>query len=37
MRGTFVRQLDLALTDEQYWTDEAMPTPVRRERVRRYR
>ncbi len=37
MRGTFVRQLDLALTDEQYWTDEAMPTPVRRERIPRYR
>jgi len=37
MRGTFVRQLDLALTDEQYWTDEAIPTPVRRERVPRYR
>ena len=37
MRGTFVRQLDLALTDEQYWTDEAMPTPVRRERAPRYR
>lgn len=37
MRGTFVRQLDLALTDEQYWTDEAMPTPVRRGRVAPYR
>lgn len=29
IKGTFVRQLDLALTDEQYWTDEAMPTPTR--------
>jgi len=37
MRGTFVRQLDLALTDEQYWTDEAMPTPMRRARTPRYR
>jgi hypothetical protein len=37
MRGTFVRQLDLALTDEQYWTDEAMPTPSRRARTPRYR
>jgi len=37
MRGTFVRQLDLALTDEQYWTDDAMPTPTRRGRTPRYR
>ena len=29
MRGTFVRQLDLALTDEQYWTADAMPAPSR--------
>jgi hypothetical protein len=35
MRGTFVRQLDLALTDEQYWTSEAMPTPPRHGRVSR--
>jgi hypothetical protein len=26
LRGTFVRQLDLALTDEQFWTDDGMPT-----------
>jgi hypothetical protein len=29
VRGTFVRKLDLALTDEQYWTDEDVPTPYR--------
>jgi len=29
VRGTFVRKLDLALTDEQYWTDDDMPTPYR--------
>lgn len=33
MRGTFVRQLDLALTDEQYWTADAMPAPPRSGRV----
>jgi len=35
VRGTFVRRLDLALTDEQYWTDEDMPTPYRSTGVRR--
>jgi len=35
LRGTFVRQMDLALTDEQYWTDELMPTQRSRERVPR--
>jgi hypothetical protein len=35
MRGTFVRQLDLALTDEQYWTADAMPSPPRYGRVTR--
>ncbi|MDH5551284.1 MAG: hypothetical protein OEZ42_15475, partial [Gemmatimonadota bacterium] len=30
MRGTFVRQLDLALTDEQYWTADGMPAPPTR-------
>jgi hypothetical protein len=30
LRGTFVRQLDLALTDEQYWTPDGMPTPPAR-------
>jgi hypothetical protein len=35
MRGTFVRQLDLALTDEQYWTADAMPSPPRHGRVTR--
>lgn len=29
VRGTFVRKLDLALTDEQYWTEDDMPTPYR--------
>jgi hypothetical protein len=28
LRGTFVRQLDLALTDEQYWTADGMPAPL---------
>ncbi len=37
IRGTFVRRLDLALTDEQYWTDEGIPTPVPRQRVPRSR
>jgi len=37
VRGTFVRRLDLALTDEQYWTDEHMPTPIPRERLPRHR
>jgi hypothetical protein len=35
VRGTFVRQLDLALTDEQYWTADAMPSPPRHGRVTR--
>jgi hypothetical protein len=35
LRGTFVRQIDLALTDEQFWTDEAMPTPIPRRAARR--
>lgn len=30
IRGTFVRQIDLALTDEHFWTEDAMPTPIRR-------
>lgn len=33
MRGTFVRQLDLALTDEQYWTADAMPAPPQSGRI----
>ncbi len=37
LRGTFVRQLDLALTDEQYWTEDAMPTQPRHGSVERYR
>lgn len=37
LRGTFVRQLDLALTDEQFWTDEGMPAQPRRSSVARYR
>jgi hypothetical protein len=37
MRGTFVRQLDLALTDEQFWTDEGMPTQSRHGSALRYR
>lgn len=36
LRGTFVRQLDLALTDEQYWTEDAMPTQPRYGRVEQY-
>ncbi|MGD8727519.1 MAG: hypothetical protein PVH40_07730 [Gemmatimonadales bacterium] len=35
LRGTFVRQMDLALTDEQFWTDEAVPTQPPQERIRR--
>jgi len=35
IRATFVRRLDLALTDEQYWTAEGMPTPQPEHRVRR--
>lgn len=30
LRGTFVRQIDLALTDEQYWTADGMPAPPAR-------
>ncbi len=37
IRGTFVRQMDLALTDEQFWTEEAVPTQPPRERIRRSR
>jgi hypothetical protein len=37
VRGTFVRQMDLALTDEQYWTEEAVPTQPPMERIRRSR
>lgn len=37
VRATFVRRLDLALTDEQYWTAEGMPTPQPEHRVRRRR
>ena len=37
LRGTFVRQMDLALTDEQFWTEEAVPTQPPRERVPRSR
>ncbi len=37
LKGTFVRRLDLAFTDEQYWTDEQMPTPIPRERLPRRR
>ena len=37
LRGTFVRQMDLALTDEQFWTEEAVPTQPHRERVPRSR
>jgi hypothetical protein len=33
LRGTFVRQLDLALTDEQYWTADGMPAPPARGRT----
>jgi len=29
VRGTFVRRLDMALTDEQFWTPEAMPVRSR--------
>ena len=29
VRGTFVRRLDMALTDEQFWTPEAMPVHSR--------
>jgi hypothetical protein len=29
LRGTFVRRLDMALTDEQFWTPEAMPVRSR--------
>jgi hypothetical protein len=36
LRGTFVRKLDLALTDEHYWTAEGMPTPPPRHRAARY-
>jgi hypothetical protein len=35
VRATFVRRLDLALTDEQYWTAEGMPTQQPSHRVRR--
>lgn len=37
LRGTFVRKLDLALTDEQFWTDEGMPTQSRYGSVARHR
>jgi hypothetical protein len=37
VRATFVRRLDLALTDEQYWTAEGMPTPQPERYVRRRR
>ncbi len=35
LRGTFVRQMDLAVTDEQYWTDEFLPTQRPGERIPR--
>jgi hypothetical protein len=35
LRGTFVRQMDLALTDEQYWTADQMPVPPHRRQVPR--
>lgn len=35
VRATFVRRLDLALTDEQYWSAEGMPTQQPASRVRR--
>lgn len=35
VRGTFVRRLDLALTDEQFWTSDTMPPERRRGRVPR--
>jgi hypothetical protein len=37
VRGTFVRQIDLALTDEQFWTEDAMPTPPVSRELRRSR
>ncbi len=33
VRGTFVRRLDMALTDEQFWTPEAMPVAGSRQRI----
>ena len=35
VRGTFVRRLDLALTDEQFWTSETVPAERHRGRVPR--
>jgi hypothetical protein len=35
IRGTFVRRLDLALTDEQFWTTDQMPSALPRDRVAR--
>jgi hypothetical protein len=37
VRGTFVRRLDLALTDEQFWTTDQMPADQPRERIARRR
>ena len=33
LQSTFVRQLDLALTDEHYWTPDGMPAPPARGRI----
>lgn len=35
VRGTFVRKLDKALTDEQYWADEMLPATGTHERTPR--
>ncbi len=35
VRGTFVRRLDLALTDEQFWTSDTVPSAPQRRRVPR--
>jgi hypothetical protein len=35
VKGTFVRRLDLALTDEQFWTSDTVPSARQRGRVPR--
>jgi hypothetical protein len=35
VKGTFVRRLDLALTDEQFWTSDTVPAERQRGRVPR--